>query len=276
MPDFLGGPSIGLFAIPLTDEMERYRIQVFGGYNFYLNSPSGSLSYINNRFLDNFSVSLFSTPFFNGYYDISQPTSSGTETYRYYNYLQQSGVSLSGTWQFRPSTFLLQSTFSVARLNPYSTLNTPPQRVGPQNATIASLTSLLSFNAFHTAVYLANEKKTNGEWLVWKTDMSLGTGKFNSLGNSTDSLGQNSGEIDYYNANATLLSNISFYKQNFSVLGKLSTTQGPGTLNIKEIYSPFQNYILGNTSSLTMSVILSLAVVVYLHYEVDIGVIPAL
>lgn len=250
IPDFLGGPSIGLFAVPFTDEMERYRIQVFGGYNFFLNAPSGAVTYINNRFLDNFSISLYSTPFFNGYYDLSQTTSSGTNIYRYYNYLQQMGLSISGSWIFKPYSSSFQSMFSIYKLSPYQSLNTAPQSIGAQNALMISATGLFSFNAFDTGFYLAHKETPNGEWMNWRTDLTLGLGKYNSLGNSTNSRGQNSSNIDYYNINSSILSTILFYKQNFSVLGKISTTQGVDTLNIKEIYSPYQSYILGSTTSL--------------------------
>ena len=250
VPDFLGGPSIGLFAIPFTDEMERYRIQVFGGYNFFLNAPSGAVTYVNNRFLDSFNISLYATPFFNGYYDITQTTNSGTNTYRYYNYLQQTGLSIAGSWIFRPYSSSFQSMFSIYNLSPYQTLNAAPQSIGAQSALMASATGLFSFNLFNKGFYLAYNETPNGDWMNWKTDMSLGGGKFNSLGNSTDSSGQNSGNIDYYNVNSSVLSTLSLFKQNFSVLGKVSTTQGPDTLNIRETYSPYQSYILGSTTSL--------------------------
>jgi hypothetical protein len=250
VPDFLGGPSIGLFAIPFTDEMERYQIQVFGGYNFFLNAPSGAVTYVNNRFLDSFTTSLYATPFFNGYYDLVQTTSSGTNTYRYYNYLQQIGLNIAGSWKFRPYSSSFQSMFSLYKLAPYQSLITAPQSVGAQNALMASATGLFSFNTFNTGFYLAHKETPNGEWMNWKTDMTLGGGKYDSLGNSTDSLGQNSGNIDYYNVNSSILSTFSLYKQNFSVLGKVSTTQGADTLNMKETYSPYQSYILGSTTSL--------------------------
>lgn len=250
IPDFLGGPSIGLFAIPLTDEMERYRIQLFGGYNFFLKSPSGAVTYINNRFLDSFSVSLFSSPFFNGYYDLMKTTSEGAEKFRYYNYLQQKGISVSGSWIFSPFSSSLQGMVSLYQLSPYQSFQIPPQNVGAQKALMLSATSLFTSNIFNAGFYLAKNNVPHGNWMNWKTDFTLGGGKFNSLENSTDSLGQNSGSIDYFNLNSSILSNFSLYNQNISLLGKISTTQGNNTLNIKEIYSPYQSYILGNTTSL--------------------------
>ncbi|APJ04474.1 hypothetical protein [Silvanigrella aquatica] len=246
LPDFLGGPSIGLFAIPFTDEMERHRIQIFGSYNFFLNAPSGSLTYINNRFLDNFSVSLFATPFFNGYYDIK----STNNVIRYYNYLQQTGLSISGSLYLNLKKDSFQSNLSLYKLLPYNSLTTPPQYIGVQEALMASVRGLFSFNLFHTGFYLQKKEKTNGKWMYWKTDFTLGGGKYNSLGNELNSAGQSLGEIDYYNLNSSVLSSLSFYKQKFSLMGQISTTQGNSTLNIKEIYSPYQSYILGNTESL--------------------------
>ncbi len=249
-PDFLGGPSIGLFAIPFTDEMERYKIQIFGGYNFFLNAPTGAVTYVNNRFLDSFNISLYATPFFNGYYDLVQTTKSGLNKYRYYNYLQQTGISIGGSWKFRPYSSLLQSMFSIYKLSPYQSLISAPQSVGSQDALMASATGTFSFKAFNTGFYLEHKETPNGEWMNWNTDFTIGGGKYNSLGNSTDSLGQNSGNIDYYNVNSSILSTFSLYKHNLSVIGKISTTQGSNTLNIKETYSPYQSYILGSTASL--------------------------
>ncbi|WP_397601907.1 hypothetical protein [Silvanigrella sp.] len=246
LADFLGGPSIGLFAFPLSDEMERYRVQIFGGYNFFLNAPSGAITYINNRFLDSFSFSLFASPFFNGYYETY---SDNTKT-RYYNYLQQTGLSVSGSWIFRPYPSSFQSTFSIYSLSTYSNLATAPKSVGAQNTYIASATGLFTFNLFDTGFYLARKNTTNGEWLNWFTDISFGVGKYNGLGDSKDSAGNNTGTIDYYNLNSSINSTFKFYKQNLSLLGKISTTQGENNLNIKEIYSPYQTYILGSTTSL--------------------------
>lgn len=246
LPDFLGGPSIGLFAFPLSDEMERYRVQIFGGYNFFLNAPSGSITYINNRFLDSFSLSLFATPFFNGYYE----TYSDNSKTRYYNYLQQTGLSTSGSWIFRPFQSSFQSTISIYNLSTYSNLTTAPKNIGAQNTYMTSATGLFTFNLFNTGFYLAKKTSTNAEWLNWFTDISFGTGKYNGLGDGKDSAGNNTGTLDYYNLNSSINSTFKFYKQNLSLLGKISTTQGENTLNIKEIYSPNQTYILGSTTSL--------------------------
>ena len=248
IPDFLGGPSIGLFAIPLSDEMERYRVQIFGGYNFFLNAPSGAVTYINNRFLDNFSLSLFASPFFNGYYDMYNQNQN--QKVRYYNYLQQSGLSVTAGWNFRLFSSSLQSLFSIYKLTPYSNLTAAPESIGAQDVLMASATGLLTLNAFNTSFYMSAKDKPNGEWLNWSTDISFGGGKYNGLGDSSNSRGNSAGDVDYYNLNSSILSAFNLYKQNLSILGKISTTQGSNTLNIKEIYSPYQSYILGSTTSL--------------------------
>lgn len=115
---------------------------------------------------------------------------------------------------------------------------------------MTSVTGLFTFNLFNTGFYLARKTSTNAEWLNWFTDMSFGGGKYNGLGDGTDSAGNNTGTLDYYNLNSSINSTFKFYKQNLSLLGKISTTQGENTLNIKEIYSPYQTYILGSTTSL--------------------------
>ncbi|KAB8029718.1 hypothetical protein [Fluviispira multicolorata] len=251
-PDFIGGPSLGLAAVPFIDEMERYRIQIFGGYNFYLDAPSGALTYLNNRLFDGFSISVFSSPFFNGYYDLisNQNNAQGSITTRYFNYLQQNGLNLNLGFNFLPSTFAMQNTFTLSNIQPYSTLRTPPAEIGAQSTTLFSAVSSISFNLFNEGFYLKNKNMPKGKWLIWKTNAQLGIGKFNSIGNAKNSVGQNLGGLDYYNLSASLLSRFTLFKQNISLLGNISTTQGNNTFNLKEVYSPVQNYILGEKTSL--------------------------
>ena len=246
LPDILGGPSVNLVAIPYQDKMERDAIQIFGGYNFYLNAPSGTLSYINNRILDGFVTSIFAAPFFNGTYN---KYDQGKDT-KYYNYMLQEGVSFANLIKFRPTTFQLQQVLSLTKLEPYSALDTAPVYIGAQNTNLLSLTENLSFNLFKEGFYLAKNDDPTGRYMLWSTNFSLGGGKFNSLNGSTNSQGNSTGDIDYYNLNAAFLSSLSFHKQLITLTGKISTTQGPGTFNLKEYYSPYQTYILGGTQSL--------------------------
>jgi hypothetical protein len=251
LPALLGGPSINLVATPIIDKMERYRVQISAGYHFYLQAPNGSISYINNRFLDKFSVTLSSQPFFNGFYDTPQITNNVvTGTNRTYNYLDQIGMSVFGVWNFQPSSFVLQNTFTLSQLTPYPNMTVAPVSVGAQTASLASLVGKLSFHIFDTGIYLAKASNPNGRYLIWKTFGEIGAGKFNSLNNATDSSGNNAGPLDYYNVNAKIISTFSAYFQKLSLIGKLSTTQGAGTFNLKEFYSPYQMYILGSTESL--------------------------
>ena len=247
LPDFLGGPSIGLFSIPLMDQIERYRIILFGGYNFYLDAPSGSITYLNNRIFDSFSISLFSNPYFNGYYDSIQ--SDGSKI-RYYNYLQQSGVSINSAWNYHFLNSIFSNQISIYNLQPYGNLTTAPKRIGPQYANVLSLSGMISFDLFNTAFYLAKNETVDGEWLRYIMQPSIGATKYFGLGNGENSSRNNTGSLDYYNAHASLINKFSFFKTSLSLSGKLSTTQGSNTLNIKEIYSPYQSYILGSTTSL--------------------------
>lgn len=251
LPAILGGPSINLVATPIIDKMERYRVQISAGYHFYLQAPNGSISYINNRFLDKFSVTLYSQPFFNGFYDTSQITNNvliGRN--RTYNYLDQIGVSVFGVWNFQPSSFVLQNTLTLSQITPYPSMAVAPVSVGAQTASLASLVGKLSFHIFDTGIYLAKASNPNGRYLIWKTFGDIGAGKFNSLNNATDSSGNDAGPLDYYNINAKIISTFSAYFQKLSLIGKISTTQGAGTFNLKEFYSPYQMYILGSTESL--------------------------
>ncbi|MES2614354.1 MAG: hypothetical protein V4591_02955 [Bdellovibrionota bacterium] len=246
LPDVLGGPSVNLVAIPYQDKMERDAVQIFGGYNFYLEAPSGTVSYINNRLLDGFVASLFAAPFFNGtYYKYKNG-----ELHENYNYLLQEGVSLANLIKFKPSSLSLQQVFSVAQLQPYNQLDTAPDYVGPQNTTLVGLTEKLNFNLFTHGFYLADDDDPTGKDMVWKTDASVGGGKFNSLDGSTNSQGQATGDLDYYNLNSAFSSALFFNKQSITLAGRISTTQGSDTFNLREYYSPYQTYILGSTQSL--------------------------
>ncbi|WP_186647432.1 hypothetical protein [Fluviispira vulneris] len=248
-PNFLGGPSIGVFAVPFIDEMGRYRIQIFGGYNFYLDAPSGAITYINNRIFDAFSLSLFSSPLFNGYYDLKN-NQSDSET-RYFNYLQQNGLLFSFGLKFLPSTVTWQNSLMFSNIQPYSALRVDPTSIGAQTTNLISATTSLSVNLFKKGFYLEVAEKTHGQWLLWNSNLKLGLGKFNSIGGALDSAGKSVGDLDYFNVNASLSTSVSLYNQNISVLASISTTQGNNTFNLKEIYSPFQGYILGENVSLS-------------------------
>ncbi len=251
-PDFVGGPSVGLVAVPFIDEMERYRIQVFGGYNFFIDAPSGAVTYINNRIFNAFSLSLFSSPLFNGYYDlknnkVGQPA---TET-RYFNYLQQNGLLFNFAFKFLPPTITWQNALMFSNIKPYSALRVAPTTVGAQTTNLISATTTLSVNLFKAGFYLEKVEKPHGQWLIWNSNLKLGFGKFNSIGGAQDSAGESVGDLDYFNVNASLGTSVSLYNQNISILASLSTTQGNNTFNLNEVYSPFQGYILGENVSLS-------------------------
>lgn len=246
LPDFLGGPSLGLFAIPLIDTVERFRIIFYGGYHFYLNAPAGSISYFNNRIFDEFSIKLFSNPFFNGYYTIQENETNQ----RYYNYLQQTGIALNSTWQFNFLHARLTSQFSLYRLEPYSHLKSAPPEIGTQKSTLFSLGLNLQTNLLNTAFYLGNPESVAGKWLKYSIDSSLSASKYNGIGNAQNVQETNTGILDFYKLSTTLTNTFHFSKTKLFVIGKVSTTQGNNTLNIKEIYSPFETYILGSNSAL--------------------------
>ncbi len=246
LPDFFGGPSIGLFSIPFMDEIERYRIVLFGGYNFYLNAPEGSITYVNNRIFDSFSLSLFANPFFNGYYDIG----NNKTTTRYYNYLQQTGISVNTAWRFKPLNTILTVQSALYNLEPYDNLKTPPPEVGAQKTNLMSVGGNLKLDVINEYFYLSKQNKINGEWLNLLMSTTFGGSQYYGLGKSQDSNGHNTGTIDYYNLYTSLKNTLNFYRTNLTLLGKLSTTQGQNTLNIKEVYSPYQSYILGSNTPL--------------------------
>ncbi len=246
LPDFFGGPSIGLFAIPIMDEIERYRIVLFGGYNFYLNAPEGAITYVNNRIFDSFSLGLFANPFFNGYYDINKDNS----TTRYYNYLQQTGVSLNTSWKFKLLNTVLNARTALYNLEPYSHLTTPPPQIGAQKTNLLSFGGSIKWDIINEAFYLNKQEEINGEWLNYVMSSTLGGTQYYGLGSSQDSKGQDTGTINYFNINGSVKNTLNFYRTNLTLLGKLSTTQGENTLNIKEVYSPYQSYILGSNTPL--------------------------
>ncbi|WP_338635608.1 hypothetical protein [Spirobacillus cienkowskii] len=251
MPYFLGGPTIGLFSIPYMDEMERYYFQLFAGYNFYLDSFNASLTYVNNEIFNGLNISLFAEPFFNGYYLVNKSDNGEIKRYKYYNYLNKVGVSFLARRFFRPLSSNFESSLSVYQLLPFnSNDNTPPSDIGAQNALIINAAGELSFDIFNTGFYLTKTKQKYENWLLWRTRMSLGASKSYSIGKTKNSLGQNIDNLDFYNLNTNINSSIALFEHRFSIIGGVSTTQGKSLLNIKEIYSPFQNYILGSTTSL--------------------------
>jgi hypothetical protein len=251
MPYFLGGPTIGLFSIPYMDEMERYYFQVFAGYNFYLDAFNASLTYVNNEVFNGLNISLFSEPFFNGYYLVNKNDNGEIKQYKYYNYLNKVGVSFLARGFFWPLSSNFESSLSLYQLLPFSSNdNAPPPDIGAQNALIINAAGGLSFDLFNTSFYLTKTKHKDENWLLWKTIISLGASKSYSIGKTANSLGQNIDNLDFYNLNTNIFSNIELLKHRLSITGGLSTTQGKSLLNIKEMYSPFQNYILGATTSL--------------------------
>lgn len=221
LPSFLGGPSINLVAMPLVDKMERYRVQAIGGYHFDLDVVYGALTYVNNRLFDNFSVSLFSMPVFNGNYDVLNLDGS-TNTYS--NYLEQRGLSVSLGYSLWPGRVSFQGLSSLTQLRPYPNLTSAPEAIGPQHTDLLSTRGVLSFR-FGKNVQL-----------------KLGGGKFDGIGNSTTTGGIDSGTLDYYNLNASLLAKASFFKQNLALSSRVSTTQGNRTFYLREYYSPYQDH----------------------------------
>lgn len=246
LPDLFGGPSVNLIAVPLQDRMERYRVVLNGGYHFFLHAPNGALIYDNNRLWDRFSVSLYSRPFFNGFYD----TAIGTEqTARTFNELQQAGLGIAGMLIARPYPINWSWRVGISQLSPYPSLSRAPPFVGPQTTSLASVES--SFSSIVWDRHFLVDKKDGFDFsdLHWQNTFQLGFGKFNGLSPAQDSQGNELGVLDYSNVHMSLVSSIFFELHQLSLSGKISTTQGPKTFYLKEFYSPYQTYILGADNS---------------------------
>ena len=249
MPGFFGGPSINIAAIPYQDKMQRDQITMFGGYHFYLKAPMGNISYINRRIFDGFVISAFATPFFNGIYKELQNNS----TTSYYNYLLQQGVSIGTIFNILPRNFYLNQLITISSLEPYANLKTPPTSVGAQKVTLLGVSEQLRLNLFRTSFYIGKSTETNGDNLLWRVDMSLTGGKFYGLKSAQDAYGADAGTIDYYKVKTSLMSTMRYQKQTLTLGGSLSTTQGPGTFNLREFYSPYNADTIASSRESEMS-----------------------
>ena len=246
MPSFLGDPSVGLFAVPFVDEIERHFAQIFLNYNFYLKKPGGSLSYIHNRILDGFSISLFSGPFFNGFYD----DIIGNKTYRTLNYLQQSGMNVSTAWRKRSYALLLKAHFSLTFLEPYPSFPVAPTSVGVQKTLLASIKTTASFPLFKKSFILEDQYKSKNLYSHWNNLLNIKVEKLNSLDTPKDSLKKNVEKIDSLTVSASILSQMSVLRQKWSLFATVSTTQGQERFHKKEIYSPYQESFFEERQSL--------------------------
>ena len=220
LPTAFGGPSVNLITFP----------------------------YIINRILDGFAISAFATPYFNGVYE---GYDNNGVFGKYYNYLFQEGMSLANSLDFKPYSLRINQLVSFSHIKPYSVLPSAPSSIGTQNANLLSITESLSYNVFQTGLYMEDAEKPGGHYLYWKTDMTLGGGKFNTLGPSTDSQNYYTDRSDYWNFNSGLTTSFIYHKHTLTFSGRVSTTQGLNSFNLKEFDSPYQSYILGSTKSLS-------------------------
>jgi hypothetical protein len=166
--------------------------------------------------------------------------------------MQQQGGSASVLYRLDPTFASLRVTGTLAHLKPYRDLEEAPVFVGPQKTNLLSFRAALALNLWDTSFYLAREANPQGSWLGWNTQMLLGGGKFDSVfGHSTNSIGEDSGLLDYYNVNGALTSTFSYDDYKFIFNTKASTTQGTETFFLQEYYSPYQTFILGSTPSLS-------------------------
>lgn len=258
--------SIGLVSVPFNDEMERQRVQIFGFYNPFTNAVSGSVSYINNRVFDGFSLNLFSQERFNGYYRLLGcdevddescrflSTSDSVGGRRRVSYLREEGVGLATFHRFLPSSFSLSTRLNVFRVRPLFGDDSPffgdkNGALGPQNGVVGQVGGDLGFVLFEKAFY-DRGSRTGGRYVNWRNSMALSADKYRSLGTARTGEGDETGGLDYQSYGSQVASSVSYRNHGLTFRGSLSSTRGARTFNLREVFQPYRTYLLGSGSGL--------------------------
>jgi hypothetical protein len=267
VPPPLDSWSVGLVSVPFNEEMERQRVQVFGFYNFYTNRLSGSVTYLNNRVFDGLSVSAFSQERFNGYYYLYDcPTNRydscgfistrepGSKRFRLVSYLREEGGEIATLHRFQPSSIWLGTRLRGYRLRPLYERDSPfyaddSPALGVQRTVVAQGGADLGFTLFEAAFY-DRGARTGGSWLDWKTSLVLSADKFKSVSDARKGDDTPSTGLDYQSYVAAGTSMLGYKNHALTLRGRLASTRGGHTLNLRETFQPYTTYLLGSGSGL--------------------------
>ena len=257
VPPMFGGWSLGVVSVPYIDEIERQRVQVSGVYDFNTGQPSATVAYINNRWFDGFSLSLYSSERFNGLYYVGNcPTDPNTScastrplenSYKYF-YLRDQGVSVSANLDLLPSTFNFSISGSFSKTQ--SLYGTLPSAIGPQNANVANLGGVLGFNVFNFAFYDRKTTETGGQYLEWRTNANVSASKTVSVGTTTDGRGRVVDNLNFQQLATSASSTFSYRDHAVTLRSNISSTAGPYSFNLREYYQPYRTYLQGSGGSL--------------------------
>jgi hypothetical protein len=250
LPSWFGGPAVGILSVPFLEEMERQRIQISAYYDLTTKTPSGTISYVNQRIFDYFGLDVFSREKFNGIYYLTEQEENRylfsyyprKNSYKYYSSLRETGVGFNALFKFLPSSVSLNLSGQVVKTEPETgTLNAV---VGVQNTNLATLGADLNANLYEGKFYDSGEN-TGGNFFDTSGFFSLG-GDYNmSFGKSKSGRGDNLNNLKFYKLRANLNNNISYKRLSLSIRQSISTTQGKFSLLLREVYSPYRTYLKG-------------------------------
>lgn len=241
VPPAFGGWSLGFASIPLMDEMERYLIQTVGYYNSYTDNYSIDLDYIDRRLFSGFTVGAFLRDRFNGIYYSEAKKAS------YYSYLRETGLDSNAYFKLH-RRLSLNVKLSGTQLKPSS--DRPQASIGTQSGLLAGASTNLSVAIFEKAFYVSDTGSFSDDHLVWSTAGSVGGGQYQSIGRTENNLGDKTAPLNFQKVSANLATSFGFRGYNLALRSNISGTLGKNTLKLKEIYQPYQTYLLGSGSGL--------------------------
>ena len=245
--------NISINAIPFQDKMERDFIQLSLQYLFNSNELNGSLNYVNRRILNEFSLGVYSLLRYNGQYSVENKVNGNiTSISHYYDFLNEKGIRLHLSYQFRPAkiSLFLEDTFSY--LQPWSQNKNSSEESGPSDLFLNTLSPSLQLELFNHSFFESEFNYINSS-----ANFLMGTKYFRSVGATHDAQGNNSDFIDSWNLNSLL--SVTFANGDYNntaslghdfylnLKGSFSQTLGTHTLNLKEWNTPFHPELLSKS-----------------------------
>lgn len=246
IPPYFGGWAVGLASIPWMDEMERHRLEIFADYTSGANSPSGRISYVNNRVFDALSISLLSQARFNGIY-YSQKNRA-----RYYNYLRENGAEISTTHFSSARTSVASVGLRISQINPMYTLETEQEinAAGAQKGVLATASVACNTLVGETTFYSGPSSEPGLEFILWRTTLGAIAETTHSIGKSYNYADISKPPINFQRYRISGTSSLTLNEKTFSLRGEIGGTTGSSTLNLREYFQPYRTYLQGTGMSL--------------------------
>jgi hypothetical protein len=246
IPPYFGGWAIGLASIPWMDEMERHRLEIYADYAAGSNSPSGRVSYVNNRLFDAMTISVLSQAKFNGIY-YSQKYRA-----RYYNYLRENGAEISTTHLSTARTTISDLGLRISRINPMYILETEQEinAAGAQKGVLATASAAISTIVGEKSFYAGRLSEPNLESILWRTAIGATAETTHSIGKSYNYASVSIPQINFQRYRISGKSSLSLNEKTFSLRGEVGGTTGSSTLNLREYFQPYRTYLQGTGMSL--------------------------